>query len=116
MDEKILMCARHARLCRRALAVICGSMILMGCGGAKPTDEQRSVFMTRVAPEVERLLRVLEATNASPVSAARPIRAADLVWSHATLETTLWDVCRDKVSYTLEMLPSEDVNLTVNAS
>ena len=67
--------------------------------------------MARVAPEVERMLRVLEATNASPVSAARPIRAADLVWSHATLETTLWDVCRDKVSYTLEMLPSEDVNL-----
>ena len=67
--------------------------------------------MTRVAPEVERLLRVLEATNASPVSAAQPVRPANLVWSHATLETSVWDVWRDNVSFTLEMLPSEDVNL-----
>ena len=97
---------------RRAAAVLVACTFLAaGCGGSRLTEHQAKIFTDRVAPELERVLRALEATNASPVGVGRPLRPDDAVCTHTSIDGSVWAVHRDGFAYTLELRPPASVNL-----
>ncbi|MBI5388019.1 MAG: hypothetical protein HZA90_25425 [Verrucomicrobia bacterium] len=97
-------------LATAALVVAC-SIITAGCGGRRMTQDQANLFTERVAPELERVLRVLDATNAAPVRVGRPFQPSDVVCAPVSMDGSLWVVHRDRVAYTLEWRPPAAVHL-----
>ncbi len=69
------------------------------------------LFTDRVAPELERVLSALEATNASPVEVGRPLRPDDVVCTYASIDGTVWVVRRNGFTAALEVRSSGAVNL-----
>ena len=81
------------------LLVLCLSLV--GCGGPHLTREQSRFFDERVAPELNRVLQVLQATNAG-VAIGKPFQAGDVADTRASTNGTQWEVRRDQFSFTLE--------------
>jgi len=94
-----------------ATILVACSLLAAGCGGSRLTDDQAKVFTDRVAPELERVLRALEATNASPVEVGPPLRPDNVVCTHASIDGSVWVVRRDGFTATLELRPPAAVSL-----
>lgn len=90
----------------RGTTLVALCLSLVGCGDPHLTKEQGQVFVERVVPELQRVIDLLHATNASAIAIGKPFRSGDVVSTHAAMGGTEWDVRRDGFSFTLVESPS----------